>query len=173
MPKSPSISSSGSAVRQGDGVQEQAFRTLIRTLGLLDRVMQPYFAGHGISGAKWGTLRALHRAEQDGHESLRMTELSERLLVRPPSVTGVIDRLERDGWVVRDAAPDDLRARRVRLTPAGRRIVEQVLAGHHEQIDRVMGGLSEDEQVELNRLLERLSEHLDGLIDQPAAATAD
>jgi MarR family 2-MHQ and catechol resistance regulon transcriptional repressor len=170
MPKAPSIPSSGPIARQADGIQEQSFRTLIRTLGLVDRVMQPYFARHGISGAKWGTLRALHRAEQEGHASLRMMELSERLLVRPPSVTGVIDRLEREGWVVRDAAPDDHRARRVRLTPDGRRVVEQVLAAHVKQIDRLMGGLNDDEQTELHRLLERLSEHLDGLLDQPAIA---
>ena len=104
----------------GDGPQERSFRALIRAMGLLDRVMQPYFTKFGLSGAKWGTLRALHRAQQEGHQGLRMTELSERLLVRPPSVTGVIDRLERSGWVTRDAAPDDLRAKQVRLTPEGR-----------------------------------------------------
>ncbi|HEX5241807.1 MAG TPA: MarR family transcriptional regulator [Tepidisphaeraceae bacterium] len=148
----------------GDGPQEQSFRALIRAMGLLDRVMQPYFAKFGLSGAKWGTLRALHRAEQEGHQGLRMTELSERLLVRPPSVTGVIDRLERSGWVTRDAAPEDLRAKQVRLTSEGRKLVDRVVAVHSDQIAKVMAGLNQHEQFELYQLLGRLSEHLEGII---------
>lgn len=158
----PSISPSDRAARlSADKPQELAFRALVRTMGLLDRVMQPYFAQFGISGTKWGALRALHRAEAEGHAGLRMTELSERLLVRPPSVTGVVDRLERDGLVARDAALEDLRAKLVRLTAKGRRLVEQVLAGHAGQIAEFMSGLKSAEQVELMRLLERLSGHLE------------
>src|SRR5665213_2904599 len=152
-----------------DKPQEPAFRALVRTMGLLERVMQPYFARFGISGTKWGALRALHRAQNPGHLGLRMSELSERLLVRPPSVTGVIDRLERDGLVARDAAQEDLRAKRVRLTPRGRRLVEQVLQVHAAQIASVMRGLGDGEQAELYRLLDRLSGHLETLADRPDA----
>src|SRR5438309_10975549 len=95
---------------------ENAFRELIRTFGLVERVMQPYFARFGISGAQWGVLRNLHRAEAEGLARLRLTDLSERLLIRPPSVTGVVDRLERTGLVARESSPDDLRAKQVGLT---------------------------------------------------------
>src|SRR5438445_7501536 len=104
---------------------ETTFRQLIRVLGLVERVMQPYFAQFGISGSQWGVLRNLHRAVQEGVAGLRLTDLSERLLIRPPSVTGVVDRLERAGLVVRDGSPTDLRSKRVNLTERGRQIVEQ------------------------------------------------
>ena len=51
--------------------RERAFRQLIRTFGLIERVMQPYFAQFGISGAQWGVLRNLHRAEVEGLRGLR------------------------------------------------------------------------------------------------------
>src|SRR5437763_163965 len=92
----------------GDRPQDRAFRSLVRTFGLLERVMQPHFARFGISGSQWGVLRTLNRAEAEGTEGLRVTDLSDRLLIRPPSVTGVVDRLERAGLVVRDASMDDL-----------------------------------------------------------------
>src|SRR5271157_2723712 len=95
---------------------ENAFRELIRTFGLAERVMHPYFARFGISASQWGLLRNLHRAEQEGQPGLRLTELSNRLLVRPPSVTGVVDRLERAGLVVRHESAADLRAKQVGLT---------------------------------------------------------
>src|SRR6516162_1940876 len=109
---------------------EGTFRELIRTLGLLERVMQTYFARFGISGSQWGVLCNLHRAEHEGLPGLRLTDLSDRLLIRPPSVTGVVDRLERAHLVVRDGSPTDSRAKLVALTPPGRALVERVLAGH-------------------------------------------
>src|SRR4051794_4985740 len=111
---------------------ESAFRELIRVFGLLERVMQPYFARFGISGSQWGVLRTLHRVEQEGVAGLRLTDLSDRLLLRPPSVTGVIDRLERAGLVARDGSPTDLRAKQVALTDQGRQLVERVLAVHEK-----------------------------------------
>src|SRR5581483_1355777 len=95
---------------------ENAFRELIRVRGLLERVQQAYYAQFGLSGSQWGVLRTLHRAEQEGRDGLRLTDLSEQLLIRPPSVTGVVDRLERAALVRREESPTDLRAKRVALT---------------------------------------------------------
>ena len=148
---------------------EITVREMIRTMGLLERIMQTYFARFGISGAQWGVLRNLHRSEQEGLGGLRLTDLSERLLVRPPSVTGVVDRLERAGLVSRDGSPTDLRAKRVALTVSGRELVERVLAVHADQIEKVLGGLNEEEQAEFERLLGRLNRHLEGLATRGSA----
>jgi len=139
---------------------DSAFRALIRTFGLLERVMTPYFAAFGISGAQWGALRCLYRAQQENQESVTVTELSQRLLIRPPSVTGVVDRLVRDGLVSREAKATDMRVRQIRLTNKGRQIVEQVLQGHAGQIRRVMGGLTEAQQMQMHQLLLTLEGHL-------------
>src|SRR5262249_37859305 len=108
-------------------LDNNALREVIRTYGLVERVMLPYFGRFGITGSQWGVLRNLHRAEQAGSPALRLSELSERLLIRPPSVTGLIDRLERAGLVRRTVGPTDLRVRQIQLTAAGRELVERVL----------------------------------------------
>lgn len=164
-------SAAGQLAPAGDRPQERAFRSLVRTIGLLDRAMHPHFAAFGISGSQWAALRVLYRAEGEGEPGLRVTDLSERLLIRPPSVTGVLDRLERAGLVSRGAEADDLRARPVSLTAKGRRLVEQVMAVHGDHIERVLGGLNTEDCVELNRLVDRLSEHLEGLLLQAPAHT--
>jgi DNA-binding MarR family transcriptional regulator len=140
---------------------ELAFRAFLRAVGLVERAMHSHFQAFGISGSQWGVLRNLHRAEEAGDSGLRLTDLSQRLLIRPPSVTGVVDRLEQAGLVRRSGVPDDLRAKRVALTVAGRALVERVLAVHARKIARVMAGLSEDEQAELARLLTRLGDYLE------------
>jgi DNA-binding MarR family transcriptional regulator len=141
-----------------------AFRQLLRTIGLLERAMKPCFARFGITGAQWGVLRTLHRAEAEGRPTLRLTDLSERLLIRPPSVTGVVDRLVGGQLVVRADSETDLRVKDVALTPRGRRLVKRMLTVHGAQVEAVMEVLTPEEQMKLQRLLRRLEAHLDGLL---------
>ena len=53
--------------------------------------------------------------------SLPMSVIGSRLQVHPASVTSAVDRLERDGLVVRERAEDDRRRVLAQVTPAGRR----------------------------------------------------
>lgn len=168
MSVSAAVHESGPAVAR-ERPPERAFLALVRTIGLLERVMQPQFARFGVSGSQWAALRALQRAQLDGQESLRITDLSERLLIRPPSVTGVIDRLERNGLVSRDTSPDDLRTRHVRLTAGGQRLLREVNGIYAEQVERALGGLGSGDQQELHHLLERLCGHLEKLATEPTA----
>ena len=139
------------------------YRSLLRVTGLLDRVMQPYFGRFGVSRSQWACLRVLHRAEQEGLPGLRPVDLGRRLLVRPPSVTGLIERLQRLGYVESNSSATDLRGKEVHLSEAGRQLVERILRGHGEQIAAVMGGLDETSQRQLHHLLQRLAEHLESM----------
>jgi DNA-binding MarR family transcriptional regulator len=145
----------------GSDISELAFRAFIRAYGLFRNKMDPYFARFGISGAQWGILRALHRAEGESLDGLRLKDLGHRLLVKPPSVTSIVDRLERLGFVSRRAAADDQRAKLVTLTPAGRDLATHVLERHPAQIRAILGGLTEGEQRELHDLMEKLASYLE------------
>jgi DNA-binding MarR family transcriptional regulator len=147
--------------RQTQG--ESVFGSFLRTIGLLRRTMEPFFTSYGISGAQWGILAVLHWSERDGEGALRLTDLGERLIIRPPSVTTVIDRLEKMGLVERRASKADSRAKEVRLTAAGNTLVDRVLAAHKKQTEKVLANLSREEQVMLKELLEKVSGHLEAM----------
>jgi DNA-binding MarR family transcriptional regulator len=149
---------------------EGDLRELMRTLGLLVRLQESYFARFGLSGAQWGILRSLQRATQEGRTGLRLTDLSDRLLIRPPSVTGVVDRLERAGLVERKESRIDLRAKQVTLTERGRELVARVAAMHGVWADTVLNEFSADEMSEIRRLLDRFQHHLEELLSRGAAA---
>jgi DNA-binding MarR family transcriptional regulator len=153
-------------------ITDNPLRDFIRTFGLVERVMQPYFARFGISGSQWGVLVNLRRAEGTGSRGLRLSELGERLLIRPPSVTGLVDRLERSGLVRRVVSQDDLRVRRIQLTAAGRHLVERILSGHDRQVSKVLAGLSAAEQMQLQRLLGSWGRHLQSLVDNENSESA-
>jgi DNA-binding MarR family transcriptional regulator len=123
--------------------------------------MEPHFARFGISGSQWAVLRTLHRAAEEGEPALRLTDLGDRLLIRPPSVTGVVDRLVREGFIQRSTSTTDQRAKLVRLTRSGRDLVGRVLQRHSQQITDVLAALNDHERAQLHCLLEKLGAHLE------------
>ncbi len=150
---------------------EAAFQAFLRSLGLTRQIMEPYFARFGISGPQWGVLRVLHRAELNQEGALRLKDIGERLFIQPPSVTGVIDRMERGGLLKRTDSKADLRVRRVALTPAGRRLLESVLQEHPKRIQSLFGGFSPDDLNSFLELLRKWEAHLSKLTQgQPALA---
>jgi DNA-binding MarR family transcriptional regulator len=157
---------SNKIARQAEKPAERGFRALIRLSGLLDRAMQPYFGRHGISRSQWGVLRVLQRAERDGSTGIRLVDLGESLFVRPPSVSGLVARMERLGYVARSASTEDLRSTEIRLTQEGRNLIDRILLNHATQIETVMRGLNAQEQKLLFPLLERLIFHLEDMLEK-------
>lgn len=76
---------------------------------------------------------------------LRMSELSRQLMVSNGNVTGIVDRLEEEGLVARAPVAGDRRATLARLTPAGRALMDEMVATHAGWIDALLGGLDEAE----------------------------
>lgn len=80
----------------------------------------------------YDVLLELHGA--DG--SLRMQDLGERVVLSRTRVSRLVDELERDGLVRREADPDDGRAIRATITPAGRKALRATAPHYLENIDR-------------------------------------
>jgi DNA-binding MarR family transcriptional regulator len=87
--------------------------------------------------------------------ALPMVKMSERLMIHPTSVTNIIDRLERQGYVVRRNHLRDGRTTMVHLTGSGRRAVERATVAVCST-DFGMVGLTDRELEVLFTLLARL-----------------
>lgn len=83
---------------------------------------RPILGDHGLTEQQWRVLRAL--AENNGMES---KELAERTLLLKPSLTGIIDRLERDGLVLRKKDGGDGRKTCLWLTRKASRLYERIM----------------------------------------------
>lgn len=59
---------------------------------------------------------------------LSQTELSERIGIEAPTLVGILDRMERDGWLERFACPKDRRRKRMRVTPKAEMVWERIVA---------------------------------------------
>jgi MarR family transcriptional regulator, lower aerobic nicotinate degradation pathway regulator len=94
-------------------------------------------------------------------DGLSQAELSERTSIDRTTIGGLIDRLEKDGWVERRPKPGDRRANVVSLTVKGKRIEPELTGIASEVLARFTCRLSEDEQETLARLLNSLREKED------------
>lgn len=90
------------------------------------------------------------------HDRIRPGELAAHLRVAPRSVTDVVDALEQRGLVGRGPDPSDRRATVVSLTPAGRRLVEEVDAARRADAEALFGRLGDRDRASLRRILTRL-----------------
>jgi len=147
---------------------------LFHNMGLLKQIMEPYFARFGLSGPQWAILRILLRACDHGESSLSQKEISRRLLIQPPSVTALVDRLERMGLLQRGSS-DDLRVRMVALTDAGRKLIAAVQEKHPGQIRELFSGFTAAELEAFHGLLGKFGAHLATLaprVQHPAAISA-
>jgi DNA-binding MarR family transcriptional regulator len=98
-------------------------------------------------------------------EGLTHSELATRLRVQPATITKMIRRMERAGFVERRSDPEDQRVSRVHLTDAGRSIrdrVEQVWRALEEEI---FGGFSVEERDALRRLFIQMRGNLERVVD--------
>ncbi len=93
-------------------------------------------------------------------DGLKGGELAERLGVEPPTVTRMIRRMERCGFVERRPDPADARSFRVCLTEKGRALEEPVARIWEEAEEKTLRGMSLEETLVLRRLLARIRENL-------------
>ncbi|MDM0008958.1 MarR family transcriptional regulator [Variovorax sp. J22G73] len=92
-------------------------------------------------------------------DGLKMNELSRRMMVTGGNVTGITDQLVTEGLVERINVEGDRRAWRVRLTPRGRKLFNDMAQQHEDWIVGAFSGLSTKEIAQLHKLLGKVKQH--------------
>jgi DNA-binding MarR family transcriptional regulator len=123
---------------------------LVRSSFLVNAVYAESGREYGLTPQQ-GQLLCVLMARPHG-----MSELGAMLKLAKSSLTGLVDRTERNGLVRREPDPQDTRAVRVALTAQGSRLAEQFYAETCRRIERLPAGLSVAERDTLADLLGRV-----------------
>lgn len=89
----------------------------------------------------------MNRVSREG--PVRLTTLAAKEGVSQPSMTQLVQRLERAGLVIRLADPDDGRACLVAITDEGREVLDERKRMRRERLSALMTTLTDDEQTQL------------------------
>lgn len=86
----------------------------------------------GIPAQQYQLMQVIAAIPEGQQASI--TYLAERMILRHNSTVELVDRAERAGLVTRESDPSDLRRSLVHLTPEGRRILEQLVQEHMNEL---------------------------------------
>ena len=150
----------------------EVFLHLLRSGDEAFRIVDSHLAQHDISQGRFGVLMALWgNCQRNGREvPLTPAELAERTGVTRATITGLVDTLERAGYVTRTPHPDDRRMMSVGLTGRGEKLLAKILPEHFRRMAWLMGRLSESERKVFVGLLTKV---LERAAEQPAEFPAE
>lgn len=131
----------------------EAFLVLVSVSEEVSAALETSFARDGLGQARSMVLVLLLENQPDPLSHSKLAELSG---VTKGTITGLVDALERDGYVRRENSGEDRRVTPVALTPAGRQLIERILPAHNRQIAGLMGKLSVSERKTLVSLLRKV-----------------
>lgn len=120
-------------------------------------------AAAGLSRVQLTVLAILRAGEPR-----RITELADQERITQPSMTALISRMERSGWVRRERDPYDRRGVRVSITEAGERQYDAGLAAYVETLAGRLRKLDRTQQIAIQQAIAALDAVLEEDSDEPA-----
>ena len=123
-------------------LEQEAGLSVVRTSAMLvdafERMLKPY----GITATQYNVLRILRGAEPNG---LCRNDLRDRMLTRMPDVTRLLDRMEESGLIGRARETNDRRMVMTRITPKGRRLLDDLEGPVANEHQRAFAGLTKEQ----------------------------
>ena len=117
---------------------QASIQAFVRSFGLLVTRQTP--CGQPVTPSIAHALMALLERQNAGRHTYQH-ELAELLGLDRSSVHRLCARLEADGRVRQEPAPDDARTRRVALTPSGERMASNIQAASLQRFTRIVDAI--------------------------------
>jgi MarR family transcriptional regulator, 2-MHQ and catechol-resistance regulon repressor len=134
-------------------MEEQIIRSVFKLDNMLRRMGNRIAGVLGATQQQWAVLEILNDADSNG---LPLSELGKSLDVTKGNITGLIDRMERDGLAKRKDDPKDRRVIRAMITPKGKKVLKDIEPIKNEWWSRLFSSLNAKEKRELHNMLERI-----------------
>jgi MarR family 2-MHQ and catechol resistance regulon transcriptional repressor len=142
-----------------DDPRIEAYGMLIEAHNELHNALQRTLEAE--AGVPIGWLSVLIRLARSPDQRLRMTVLARDMTMSTSGLTRLVDRMEAEGVVQRQACPEDRRGLLAVLTDKGRSVLASTTPCHVADLERLLGGaLDQDELARLTDLLRRVRDHV-------------
>ncbi|HLK35426.1 MAG TPA: MarR family transcriptional regulator [Polyangiaceae bacterium] len=105
----------------------------------------------------------------EGVGDISLSELSDRIRAQNSTVTGIIDRMEREDLVVRARSTEDRRVVHIRLTDKGARIAREIAVEPMEIFRVALDSLSPGETRDLLKLLTKVARRVQTVVKRDVA----
>lgn len=131
-------------------IDEKVLMAMVRAAELFKRKHAAIFRNYGLSFPQYNVLRVLD-ASRKGRN--KISEVSRIMLVPGANMTGLIKRLEKNGFIIRKSDPKDERVKMLEITPKGKRTLKNIEPEKDRSTEIMLNGFSEED---IRNLLDNL-----------------
>jgi DNA-binding MarR family transcriptional regulator len=147
------------ATRSDSKARLRLWVRLLRATRLVESETRERFKSKfNVTLPRFDVMAALYR-KPDG---MLMSEISRFLLVSNGNVTGIVDRLAQDGFIVRSQRNGDRRTSFVRLTAKGHAAFVDMATAHERWINELLGGVKARDAEQLSAKLKSFRSDWEG-----------
>jgi MarR family 2-MHQ and catechol resistance regulon transcriptional repressor len=142
-------------------VEHESLLNIVYTGTMISRASFRYFQGSPLTDAQFNVLVQLKYAKE---RSLSQSALGRRLVVNKADMTGIIDRLEKAGLVMRLPHPTDRRVHMIAMTEKGERMADGLEPGYLDGVHQLMAGIPGKDLRSLMRTLEKVRRNIEMML---------
>jgi homoprotocatechuate degradation regulator HpaR len=117
---------------------------------------RPLLRAHDVTEQQWRVLRAVYEVE-----SIEVTALAQLCFILMPSLSRILRSLEERAMIERRAVPADQRRAEIRITAAGRRLVDAVAPESEARYAQITAAIGAERLEALYASLARITTALD------------
>lgn len=127
------------------------FIVLSRAFKALNEEINKNIQENGLNPTEFAVLELLyHKGDQP------LQQIGGKILLASGSITYVVDKLEKKGYLKRVACPKDRRVTYAQITENGRELIDDIFPNHENRIHELMSSLSPAEKEETIQMLKKL-----------------
>ena len=119
----------------------------------LDQRLRPL----GLSQGKWTTL--VHLAW--GGDKLTQKEIANRIGIEEATLAGLLDRLQKDGWIARKTSTEDRRCKTVHLQPRSKKVLSSIFDTAQQLRHELLAGIPQADLQTCMRVLAHIRDQAD------------
>ena len=136
--------------------QERVIGAIRKMHHLYDQYSKLLEEHAGVTAPQLAALTALSK-----NDAKPAGKLSEEIMLDPSTLTGILDRLEKRGYIVREHDPNDRRVWNISISSAGRRVVLEAPPALQKRLTGCLSHLPRGERRAIVESLERVAEWME------------
>lgn len=162
MPKPRDPDPSGRTFPGTDPLSSAVIGSFMRVQHAHRQLMSRKMVDHGIPTAQIFCLKEI--AHNDG---ITQRDLAEKLSVSRPTLTVMLQKMERTGLIERTSDADDQRFTRLHVSQRGAQLHESMHVALGQMVEEMAGTMTDEDKIELTRLLNLMYDNMTAAVEKP------
>ncbi|MBI5555599.1 MAG: MarR family transcriptional regulator [Elusimicrobia bacterium] len=138
-------------------IEHECLLNIVYTGTIFSKLSYKFFSKSDITDAQFNVLMQLKYAK---NKKLSQVDLSKRLFVNRADVTGLIDRLEKGGFVKRGSHSTDRRVNLLTITSTGLELLERLEPEYFKEVNKIFSSFGEKKIKDLINNLEKVRQQI-------------